>query len=316
MASVRRAVKRVLFGSAEFSRFRPVALAEPQTEVGVWLRGLGQALDVTERSVIASANPVTVGIGMARGLDPAAPGRPLSLELRERGPRGRVLGEIELTLWRMLPAGDLELGLFRTPRCTNYSLPRPWLWSRYAYYAWKRRRQKQLGSSPDTAISSSDERCLFVFYICPRPVMVATVGGAAGVNLVPLDLLGPVGSAHTAFTIRNTSAIVPIIEQSRRIALSSVPKEHIAVAYELGRNHRAAAIEPAALPFPVVLSKAFSLPVPDFALRVREFEVERLQAIGDYTLFLGRLVEDERRREGLQFFLVHGFRSVTNGAVP
>jgi flavin reductase (DIM6/NTAB) family NADH-FMN oxidoreductase RutF len=305
MVTVRQLVKGALFGAADFSRFRPIALEEPQSEVGVWLHGLGPARDVTASNLVASASPVTIGIGMEAPLDVAALRRsPVSLKFRERGRGRRVLGEIGLSLAQVIPAGGRQLCLFTARDCANFCLCRPWLWSRYAYYAWRRR---SAGNPPGTRTTLAEERSLFVFYICPRPVHLASVSDGTAFNMIPLDLMGQVAGEHLGLTVQSTSSVVPLVGRSRRIALSSVPAEHTSVAYDMGRNHREPSIEAAGLPFPLAASKAFGLPVPDFALRVREFEVEAARTIGGYTLFLARLVEDERRGEGPQFFLVHGF---------
>jgi flavin reductase (DIM6/NTAB) family NADH-FMN oxidoreductase RutF len=308
MGTLRNTVKRALFGGKDLARFRPVALKEPQAEISVWLRGPDDSFDVTRATLIASAAPLTIGIAMEPGIDPETlRGRRCSLEFRESVPSGRRLGLIDLTLSGVIPAADRRLGLFLTRHGANRSLPLPWIWSRYAYYAWKRRITGRSGHLPETKMNPAEERCLFVFYICPRPVMLATVSDGAAVNLVPLDLMGPVGLTHLALAVHTTSAIVPFVERSRRIALSSVPAEKTSIAYEMGRNHRIGSVDIARLGFPVGRSAAFGFPVPEFALRVREFEVEPGRAIGGYTLFLARLVKDERRADGLQFFLAHGF---------
>lgn len=306
--TLRTAAKRALFGAALFSRFRPVALSDPQAEVSVWLHGLGAPRDVTATNLIASANPLTIGLGMKEPYDEALlrRARPL-LYFCECRAGGQLLGKITLSPVGVVPAGTLQLCLFTTTGCANLCVPRVWLWSRYAYYAWKRRGAKAAGHLAETSTTSAEERCLMVFYICPRPVMLASVSDGKAFNLVPLDLMGTVGAEHLAFSVHTTSAIVPLIERSGRIALSSVPAAQTAEAYGLGRNHNRPGIDLAQVHFPLVASKAFGLQVPQFALRVREFDIESARTLGSYTLFIARRVEDEHRQDGPQFFLVHGF---------
>ena len=58
------ALRQLVFGPP-ISPFRTVGLLHPQSEVHVWLHGLGSpALDVTGRNVIAAARPFTIGIGL------------------------------------------------------------------------------------------------------------------------------------------------------------------------------------------------------------------------------------------------------------
>jgi hypothetical protein len=100
---------------------------------------------------------------------------------------------------------------------------------------------------------------------------------------------------------------VPLIERSRRVALSSVPVEAIPLAYQLGRNHRKASVDWASLPFSLTKSAAFGLPVPTFSPRVRELEVVQSRNMGSHRLFICKLVAEHGIADGLQFFQAHAF---------
>ena len=60
------------------------------------------------------------------------------------------------------------------------------------------------------------------------------------------------------------------------------------------------------LPFTARTSTEYGLPVPDFAVRVREMEIEFKQKLGNHTFFITRLVNDERFSATPEFFYVHG----------
>jgi hypothetical protein len=60
------------------------------------------------------------------------------------------------------------------------------------------------------------------------------------------------------------------------------------------------------LPFATRPSTMLGLPIPQFALRVRELEIQAVSKLGSHTLFFARLIRDERRAEDLQFCMIHG----------
>jgi flavin reductase (DIM6/NTAB) family NADH-FMN oxidoreductase RutF len=305
---VRRALKRLLLGSANVHQYCPVALHDPQSEVSVWLHGLGAPRDVTGSNVVASTRPLTIGIGAEKDLPFATVKRAqLSLKFLERQGRPRVLGEIGLRLTEGILLEDGQLFLFEPCQCRNYCVARPWLWTRYLFLGYRQWQARRSSPAPELQIPAGQIHCLFVFYICPRPVVLVSVGEADLVNIIPMDLIGPVSPRCFSLALHSTSTAAPLFESSRRIALSSVPSEQAAVAYRLGKNHKAPCADVNHLPFVAISSAAFGLPVPSFAMRVREMEIESVRSVGSYKLFLARAVEDRCVAAGPQLFLVHGF---------
>lgn len=304
----RRAAKRLLLGAADVHQYRPIGLREPQAEVRVWLHGLGEPREVTARNVVVSTRPLTLGIGLESDLQLTTLKRArLSLSFCERQRELRKLGTIDLRASGSLPFADGQLLLFEPLRCENRCVARPWLWARYLYFGYRQWRGRRGSRAPEQQIPASDLHCLFVFYICPRPVVLVSVADGAEANIVPMDLIGSVSKNYFSLALHSTSAAAPLIEHSRRIALSSPPAEYASLAYQLGRNHKEQRIDLDSLPFATRRSAAFGLPVPQFALRIREMEIESVRSVGSYRLFLARVVKDCRLAEGSQFFLVHGF---------
>lgn len=305
---IRQSLKRAFLGSGSVHQYRPIAVRDPQSEVSVWLHGLGAPKDVTYSNVAASTRPLTFGIGLEKELDLTIVRRARpSLKFRERQGANRLLGEIALRATEVIPLEDGQLFLFEPQHCKNYCVAKPWLWTRYLYFASQQRRSRKRSQAPELQIPAGHLHCLFVFYICPRPVVLVSVADANIMNIVPMDLIGPVGARCFSLALHSTSAAAPLIERSRRVALSSVPAEQAAVAYQLGKNHKAPCGGTDHLPFATTPSAVFGLPVPQFALRVREMKIESVRAVGSYRLFLASAVEDRRSADGLQFFLVHGF---------
>lgn len=305
---IRQGLKRLLLGSASVHQYRPIGLRDPQSEVSVWLHGLGPPRDVTDSNVAASTKPVTLGIGFEKDLHFTTVRRArLSLKFREREGEKRLLGEIDLRPIEAIPLDDGQLCLFQPESCKNYCATKPRLWARYLYIDFQQRRARKRSRVRERQITAGHLHCLFVFYICPRPVVLVTAAHANCVNIVPMDLLGPVSARCFSLALHCTSTAAPLFDRSRRIAVSSVPFEQAAVVYRLGGNHKAPCVDMNHLPFETTDTIAFGLPVPRFALRVREMKIESVRTVGSYRVFLASAVEDRRLAEGAHCFLVHGF---------
>ncbi len=304
---VRTALRQIIFGPP-IPQFCTVALADPQSEVRVWLKGLGAPLDVTHINVIATAHPFTVGIGLEKIPDEATIKTiPWSLGFSDRSGDTSSLGEIQLSYAETIRIGDGVLCLFRTTRSANRCLPRSVVWRRYLDFARQQQRIAKGPPPPETKMIIRELFALSTFYICPRPVvLVSVVDGNAG-NLFPMDLIGPIGGEHFSLALHCSSTAIPLIESSRRVALSSVPAEQISIAYALGQNHKKADFKWHQVPFDLTTSLAFGLPIPEFALAVRELEVVEVRALGSHKLFICRTRVNQLRTHGLQLSFVQGF---------
>jgi flavin reductase (DIM6/NTAB) family NADH-FMN oxidoreductase RutF len=154
-------------------------------------------------------------------------------------------------------------------------------------------------------LGSKDIRAMPIFFICPRPVGLVSVGGLAG-NLFPMNLMGSLGERHFGFALNSTRTSSLLVKRAGQLALSSVPLAQASLARELGGNHKKECVDWHVLPFATRPSKRLGLPVPCFSLRVREMEVIAAQEMGSHTFFMARILEDEYCADSLQFFMVHG----------
>ena len=129
MLTIRRArtaLREFVFGPP-IPQFCTVGLKYPQSEVRVWLRGLGTPLDVTDTNVIVAARPFTVGIGLERIPEAATIERAhLFMNFSDHSGDNRWLGEIRLSYAETIRIGDRALCLFRGSRSTNRCLPEAW----------------------------------------------------------------------------------------------------------------------------------------------------------------------------------------------
>jgi flavin reductase (DIM6/NTAB) family NADH-FMN oxidoreductase RutF len=316
----RTALREFVFGPP-IPQFCTVGLKYPQSEVRVWLRGLGSPLDVTDTNVIVAARPFTVGIGLERIPEAATIERAhLFMNFSDHSGDNRWLGEIRLSYAETIRIGDRALCLFRGSRSTNRCLPRSVVWRRYLDFARRQRRIAKGPTPPETRMIIRELFALSTFYICPRPVvLVSVVDGNAG-NIFPMDLIGPIGGQHFTLALHATSTAVSLMERSRRVALSGVPVEQISIAYALGQNHKKTDFCWNEISFDLTTSPAFGLPIPEFALSVKEMEIEEVRAMGSHKLFICRTEVNHLRSHGLQLSFVQGFyharRQQTQPLVP
>ena len=106
----RGVLKRLDFGSATYPDQCAIGLTYPQSEVSVWLRGLGPPREVTGSNVVACARPFTIGVFLEGWPDASALGSTLpSLEFRPQSPQNRLLGNIRLRSAGAIPVSTGEV---------------------------------------------------------------------------------------------------------------------------------------------------------------------------------------------------------------
>jgi flavin reductase (DIM6/NTAB) family NADH-FMN oxidoreductase RutF len=287
--------------------YGPVGLHDPQREVEVWLRGAGEPMDVTYNNVVAALRPFTLAVMFDGDDSRTFDGKP-RLCFHERGGRKRLLGVIHLRPVRSIPLPEHQFRLFETGDCENYSVSP--LNLRLYYFNTRRRASQRLRKDPyNFQMTEADLRCSFVFYICPRPVVLVSVEHEDDSNIFPMDLIGPTDSPWFSMALRSTSPAVRLMQQSRRMALASVPFTYKAIAYELGKHHRQTSIDWTALPFKTVPSPSFGLRVPEAALRVREVYVREFHEVGSHVLFITSIERDTLPEAAAALQMFHMFGS-------
>jgi flavin reductase (DIM6/NTAB) family NADH-FMN oxidoreductase RutF len=298
-------LKRLLLGEETLPQEVTVAIREPQSEIAVWLHGRGAPRDVTYLHSIACASPFMVCIPFddVETLKDLYGGDRAVLELRERTGAQRRLGKVGLRYSKAIPAGDSCLGLFRARHCVNYCVPKARFWGHYLQQAYWRWRDKKV---PNVRMSATDEHAMMVMFICPRPVVLVTAMEKQGGNLFPMNLMGQLGGGYFSLALNNERQASQCVKRSGRVALSSVPFEKAEVARQLAHHHREVSIDWNRLPFRVKDSSRFGVPVPEFALRVRELEVEAVEELGSHTFFIARILHEEVYADNPNFFMIHG----------
>jgi flavin reductase (DIM6/NTAB) family NADH-FMN oxidoreductase RutF len=298
----KRAIKRALLGEASPSHKYHLALRDPQSEVDVWLNGFGDPIEVTHCHLMACGAPLTICIGFT----PSEAWEvqscvALALRFQEHAGFRRVLGEISLKFVSSLHVGTRELCLFHVVGSVNWSLPRYLLWA----YQLEQDRGARPPQNDDVPITVADSRAMEVFYLCPRPTALVTVGDQRQGNLFPMNLMGYIGDDYFAFGL-NSSRSAPQVERAGRVVLSSFPMDRLHLLPDLGKNHRRESIDWTQLPFPVLGLRSIHAPVPSFTLMAQEMQILQHCHLGSHTLFVARIVAQEFRSDGPRLYMAHG----------
>jgi flavin reductase (DIM6/NTAB) family NADH-FMN oxidoreductase RutF len=300
----RKALRRVVLGDTDLPQQCTVAMRDPQSEVEVWLHGLGPDLNVTDNHVIASAAPSIIAMGLDDAWRPQIKsGTRLLLRLRQRGGDAALLGQLGLQSTEVVRTGGGDVHLFEVRSCENYCLPRLRIWRYSLFQAWLRARYRK---NTDVSMTARSANAITVLFSCPRPVVLVSVALGDGGNIFPMNLMGPIGDGYFAFALNGRRQAASFVERAGRVAISSVPFDQATLARQLGANHRCEGVNWSELPFQVTQSAALGIPVPTFALRVREMEIEAIRKLGSHTLFVARIIRDESWSDSPQFFMIHG----------
>lgn len=296
-------VKKLVFGDTLLPQEFTLGLQNPLQEVSVWLHGVNPPLDVTRRHAMVCAAPFVVCVGLDSGYS-ICNGDVSRLSLKFSTPDSSkgLLGEIRLKPTVTIPMAGIALNLFEARSSRNYCLPFGRLWAHYSLQAYSHWRRHDI-----IRMSLREERAAMVMFIRPHPVSLVSLSTEHGGNIFPINIMGDIGDEYFVFGLRDSKQAADLVERSGQIALSSVPLEHAALAYQLAPNHTKYSIRWERLPFSTSLSRTFNLPVPHFSQRIRELEIKGIHRIGSHRLFIARIVSDDRRQEAAEVCVVHGF---------
>jgi flavin reductase (DIM6/NTAB) family NADH-FMN oxidoreductase RutF len=301
---LRQIVRTALLGPLVPSQAFDFSLNAPQTEVAVWLHGIGAPRDVTGCHSVACPVPFMLCVGCEEQ-EPELPSHNhrASLKFYERGGEKRLLGEIKLQQQTVVLTPGPRLHLYKATACTNFCLPRLRRWTRSLYAAqahWKNRGSGRM------EVSSLDGRCNEIIFSCPRPVvLVSALEGDRG-NLFPMNLMGPVGREYFVFALNSKNHAAPLVGQTASLALSTIPFDQAEQVRQLGKNHHVSSVNWSQLPFDTHPSRTLQIPVPEFALTVREMKIEQSYPLGSHTFFIARVVDRTLYSNAPEFHRIHG----------
>jgi flavin reductase (DIM6/NTAB) family NADH-FMN oxidoreductase RutF len=305
MKHCRKLARRIIFGDTLLPQEFFIGFPDPQTEISVWFQGFGAMLDVTTHYSMACAEPFAICIAFndAIALDRKAD-KNLKIKFCERAGKKRVLGEIGLRLTTVLPIEGMDLFLFAAQSSSNYCLPIIRLWANYFLQADVQRKQVNTSGMKMTFL---DMRASMVNFIRPHPVVLTSLTDETGGNIFPMNIMGNLDEDHFAFALKDSRRAAHLVERIGRIAMSNIPIQYAPLAYQFAVHHTMDYIDFDKLPFGLRESSVFGIPVPEFALRVRELEIKKVHPIGSHTLFIAQIVHDEIISRELGLSVIHGF---------
>ena len=147
-----------------------------------------------------------------------------------------------------------------------------------------------------------------VTFIRAHPVSLVSVVGESGGNIFPMNIMGDLGNGYFAFALKDSRRAAHLVECAGQLALSSVPLSHAPLAYQLAINHIKDSIDWEQLPFATINVGHLWHSCPSF--RADEYErlkVETIHRIGSHTLFIARIIADDRLTFGPELCVIHGF---------
>ncbi|ADW67663.1 flavin reductase [Granulicella tundricola] len=302
---LRRLLRDLLFGGPILPQEFTIGLKDPAAEIAVWLEGMGAPLDVSSRLSTACSSPFLICLSFEESLLPDSAQRShLSLHFREREGDQSLLGRIDLRFISRFKVSDLHLLLFEARAAANYCLSARIIWPQYLFQTYARWRKPNTSGMSMTFL---EQRAAMVTFIRPHPIMLVSAADRSGGNLFPMNIMGELGSGRIAFALKTSRTAAPLIQRTGRAVLSNVPFTQASTVYRLAPQHFAVSIDWTQLPFGTNPSRILGVPVPVFALRVREVQIEHVQPLGSHTLFIARILSDETPAEGETLCAVHGF---------
>ena len=274
-----------------------VRVVPPQQAVTAVLRWNDSSEDVTTDHAVASLKPLVIATSVDAGDRPV-------LQYRDRA-TGKLLGTLRLVRMASLSAENTALTLYLVSSGSHRCLG----WLRGAWNAWLQNRQmlmnlrtNHLNTTPDAV------QQLMIAYLIPRPVVLVSINAPDHRNMFPMDLIGPLQrSGIFSLALRSTNVSVPVMRETRRVALSHMPAAMKAEVYKAAEHHKEPLPDWNALPFPVRPSKEFGIPAVAAALRVQELAIVHSQEIGLHTFFLCRVIGNQEWSEGEQLHHTAGF---------
>ncbi len=172
-----------------------------QKEITVWLHGMDAPLDVTSHHSMACARPFTICVAFEKCTVLEEKNlRRLSLRFCERDGNRRLLGKIGLKYNGIsIPTGGPVLYFFQVSSVRSYCLPLIHLWIFYlqlSYKSWRNPVQNTV------TLSFQEMRAMEVFFICPRPIGVASAEESSRGNMFPMNVMGQLDDGYLGLASR------------------------------------------------------------------------------------------------------------------
>jgi len=304
LRQIRAAIQNRILGETILPEEFATGIADPQQEISVMLDGMGEAIDVTFHHSTACSDPFLIAVAFEGRTPTSRELCRLSLKFYERDGERKLLGDIGLRLSETISVMGSELFLFAPCSVCNYCLPRLFLDAHYSLHLF---RQWESLSTSGMTMTFLQRRAAMVSFIRPHPTVLISIKDEFGGNMFPMNVMGALGDGRFGFALRNDRLAGQSVERAGRLVMSNVPVRHASLTYGMAGNHTKAFVRWDELPFLTKPSPMFRIPIPEFALRVREMELEKVHKIGSHNFFVARILRDTVSSSEPSLCVIHGY---------
>ncbi len=284
-----RMFRKVILGETVVREFSTVGINDVVGEK-VYLQAGDLLIDVTENQWMLGLEPLTFGIWVESNEYKEALGQntDYTIYFRRTAPEHpRHAGRNALALARLNffdriddEKGTLFLLQVKSSRIFHINS----LKARLIY--------RKFYKKPE--VSFEKLKAVATAYSYPRRVRVISFKQGNDYNYIfPMDLLGDIRqSGRYLLGMRHSNQVLTKIMDVKKIVVSEAPASYKQVIYQLGRNHSAAPPSLDQLPFPVITTRQFGFPAPDWVESYKEVTIHKTVDLGSHMLLYGEWTED------------------------
>ena len=114
--------------------------------------------------------------------------------------------------------------------------------------------------NPDVNMTKAEQRAVMVTFIRSHPLVLVSLHSDFGGNIFPMNLMGELGHGYFGFALKDSRVAAHLVEQVRRVTLSSVPLAKSALVYSYAIHHTKNSVKWDELPFSLRFQTYFRFP--------------------------------------------------------
>lgn len=273
----------------------PITTSTPDVEFVAIINGQNQSF--TNNLVIASLYPLLFACGLPKTDSREIP-TTLKMRIIDKAAPKRCLAEIDLNLHSSFPYSDIKYVIYKPVSIRDTIIP-----SYIDKLLGLREKiaRIRLAMMPWRATKKDDFQAFPLHYLYPRPVVLVSIEHGSYSNLFPMALIGPLecGSLKgqcdppLSFALRSTSHSISNLIAAGKFAVADTPYSYEGEVIRLGEHHKESVVDWEALDYGFVLSETMKLKVPEWSLRIREMQINKVQVVGSHHIFLVETVSDK-----------------------
>jgi hypothetical protein len=264
-------LRSIFLKGYSLSQFKALGLPGDAILARTFLQSTSNQIDITSQHCILCQEPFLVATWSK---DPGVPSAQF-LEIRTGKEKTAILG---LRLSRIVEIGKTKLYLFEILTVSNNSR---------SFFLRELLYRKSRSSVPKKIFN-----IFSALYAHPRQVIIVSFSAADLFNIFPMDFQAHLrDEGRYVLGLRNTNVTLQHVIKHKRLVVADIASVEPTVIYQLGKHHSTRPPSIQSLPFEVIPSKEFNIPVPAFASEYKELEIEAVFPLGGHTLLVGKVVK-------------------------